>query len=541
MWYRLLIFLMLGAPGMVRAAGPERPHLLFVFADDWGRYASTYARLDPRPSINHVVRTPRVDEIARRGVTFRHAFVNSPSCTPCRSALMTGRYFFRTGPGSILHAPAWDASLPAWPLLLQEAGYHLGETGKVWGPGNPNDAPIGAGKYAFEKRGMAFNNFSEEATRSVKAGATVEEAKSRLLAQVRGNFDDFLAARPADQPFCYVFGPTHVHRSWEKGSGPALWGIKPDELQGKLPPFLPDVPEIRADVADGLGEVHALDAMLGVLLDRLRETGDLDRTLIVLSGDHGMAGVPRGKCNLYDFGTQVPLIMAGPGVAAIGGGRIADDFTLLMDLAPTFLESAGVPLPPGMDGRSLLPVLRHPASGQADPARTQVVTGRERHVQDARAGNLPYPQRALRTRDFLYIRNYEPDRWPMGDPTGLTEAAAPPTQAVENVTHTTFADFDASPTKAWMVNHRNDSSWLQAWQLGFAKRPAEELYDLSKDPDQMHNIAADPAYAAVRGDYADRLKGILTAAGDPRLAEGAILFEQPPFTSGRPRPQPKKP
>src|SRR6187402_1192756 len=112
MWYRLLIFLMLGVPGWGRAAGPERPHLLFVFADDWGRYASAYARLDPRASINHVIKTPRIDEVAARGVTFRHAFVNSPSCTPCRSALMTGRYFFRTGPGSILHASAWDTTLP---------------------------------------------------------------------------------------------------------------------------------------------------------------------------------------------------------------------------------------------------------------------------------------------------------------------------------------------------------------------------------------------------------------------------------------------
>jgi hypothetical protein len=122
----------------------------------------------------------------------------------------------------------------------------------------------------------------------------------------------------------------------------------------------------------------------------------------------------------------------------------------------------------------------------------------------------------------------------MGDPTGLTETEAPPTQAVEKITFTTFADFDASPTKAWMVNHRNDSSWLQSWQLGFAKRPAGELYDLSKDPDQMHNIAADPAYAAVRRDYSDRLKAILTAAGDPRLADGLIPFEQPPKNPGLP-------
>lgn len=537
-WFLLLILFL---PSGLRAAPADRPNVLFLFADDWGRYAGTCARLESRPSLSQVVKTPRIDAVAQRGVMFRHAFVNSPSCTPCRSSLMSGRYFFNTGRGAVLHAQAWEKDIPSWPLMMQDSGYHLGETGKVWSPGNPADAPIGAGKFGYEKRGMAFNNFGEEATRRVKAGASVEQAKAELLAQVKGNFDDFMAARPAGRPFCYFFGPTNVHRAWEKGSGPALWGIQPDEIQGKLPAFLPDVPEIRADVADGLGEIQALDAMLGVLLDRLADAGELDRTLIVISGDHGMAGVPRGKCNLYDFGTNVPLIIAGPGVATVSGGRVAEDFTLLMDLAPTFLETAGVALPPGMDGKSLVPVLRHPVSGQADPARTGVVTGRERHVQDAREGNLPYPQRALRTRDFLYIRNYAPDRWPMGGPGGLTETTAPSGTEVESATHVTFADFDASPTKAWLVSHRNDSSWQTAWQLSFAKRPAEELYDLAKDPDQMKNLAGDPAYAATLTDYSGRLKGILTAAGDPRLAESPVIFEQAPFTDGRPRPKNKKP
>jgi N-sulfoglucosamine sulfohydrolase len=535
----LLIILPLLA-GFARAAEPSRPNVLFVFADDWGCYAGTYARVQNRPSLNQIVKTPNMDAVAARGVIFRNAFVNAPSCTPCRSSLMTGRYFFRTGRGSILHGSPWDATLPAWPLLMQASGYHLGETGKVWGPGQPNDAPIGGGKFAYEKRGMKFNNFSENATRRVQAGVAVEDAKAELLTEVRENFNDFLTARPADQPFCYVFGPTHVHRAWEKGSGKALWGINPDDLQGKLPSFVPDVPEIRQDVADGLGEIQALDAMLGVLLARLRETGMLEQTLIVLSGDHGMPGMPRGKCNLYDFGTQVPLIMAGPGVARVPGGRVADDFTLLMDLAPTFLELAKVPLPPGMDGRSLLTVLQHPQNGTADPVRTDVVTGRERHVQDARPGNLPYPQRALRNKDFLYIRNFEPDRWPMGDPGQLTDSSTPAAALLEENTMVAFSDLDASPTKAWMIQNRHDSSWQQAWNLAFAKRPAEELYDLAKDPDQMNNVAADPAYATARATAAARLDEVLTKAGDPRVAPPPILFENAPYTDGRLGPKPKK-
>ena len=112
---------------------------------------------------------------------------------------------------------------------------------------------------------------------------------------------------------------------------------------------------------------------------------------------------------------------------------------------------------------------------------------------------------------------------------------------METRTFATFADFDASPTKAWMVTHRHDSSWQLAWQLSFAKRPTEELYDLAKDPEQMTNLAGDPAYAATLTDYSGRLKGILTAAGDPRLAAGPVIYEQAPFTNGRARSNPKKP
>ena len=446
------VALLLALPAAVRGADPakpaKRPNILFCFADDWGRYAGIYTNVETRPSINQVLQTPTLDRVGREGVIFRNAFVTAPSCTPCRSSLLSGQYFFRTGRGAILQPAVWDTSIPTYPLLLRDAGYHIGKSYKVWSPGKPADAPYGGQKYAYEKAGRDFCDFSEHATRLVRQGMSFPAARDQILGQVRGNFDAFLADRKPGQPFCYWFGPTLTHRAYEKGSGQALWGINPDSLKGRLPKFMPDVPEVRADYADYMGEIQAWDAGIGVLLRKLEEIGELDNTLVVISGDHGMPGVPGGKCNLYDFGVGVALVVRGPGVQA---GRVVDDFVNLMDIAPTFLEAGGVKPPPTMIAHSFLDVLRSGKSGQVDPSRTWVVTGRERHVAGAREDNLPYPHRALRTPEFLYVRNFAPDRWPMGSPKFESQGDLPEARALEKSTYTAFADMDASPTKAWLV------------------------------------------------------------------------------------------
>jgi N-sulfoglucosamine sulfohydrolase len=390
-----------------------RPNILFAFADDWGRHASAYARLDGAGSVNDLVRTPHIDRIAREGVLFRNAFVSAPSCTPCRSALLSGQHFWRTGRGAILQGAVWDEAQPSFPLLLRDAGYHLGKSYKVWSPGRPVDAPYGGQAFAYEAAGRRFNQFSQNATRLIAEGHDLEDAKGALYDEVTRNFDAFLDACPPGRPFCFWFGPVNVHRAWVRGSGRALWGLDPDALKGKMPPFLPDVPEVREDLADYFGEVMAFDHALGLLLERLRRRGQLENTLVVVSGDHGAPGFPHGKCNLYDFGSSVALAIAGPGTR---GGRVIDDLVSLTDLAPTFLEAASVPIPDRMTGRSLGGLLASDRSGRIDPRRDAVFIGRERHVENARDGFLPYPQRAIRTQDFLYIINFRPERWPLGEP-----------------------------------------------------------------------------------------------------------------------------
>ena len=238
----------------------------------------------------------------------------------------------------------------------------------------------------------------------------------------------------------------------------------------------------------------------------------------------------RGKCNLYDIGCEVALAARLPGT--IPGGRVADDMVNVMDVAPTFLEVAGVERPAGMPASSLMDILGSDRSGQVNPERTLAITGRERHVATARDGDLPYPHRAIRTHDFLYIRNFAPERWPMGDPRGMDDpsAEAPPRAALEHDTHVAYADLDASPTKAWMIENRAVDEVRDIYALGFGKRPAEELYDVRNDPHHMRNLAGDPAFAAQKRALAERLRAVLSEQNDPRMDPGPCRFEAAPFT-----------
>ncbi len=505
------------------------PNIVFAFADDWGRYASAYAGIDHCSRLCELIDTPHFDRIAAEGTLFTNALVPAPSCTPCRSSLLSGQYFWQTGLGAILAGARWDESIPTFPLTLEANGYFIGHTYKVWSPGQTLNAPMGGARTAFNEAGLDFNQFSHWVTDHHAAVGGIEAAKEILLKEVRGNFVGFLTERPADQPFCYWWGPTNTHRTWERGSGEALWDLHPDKLQGRLPAFLPDVHDIREDAADYLGECLAVDAGLGVILEELEKSGELDNTIIVVSGDHGIPGMPRAKCNLYDIGCEVALAIRWP--AVVQPGRVIDDWVNIMDLAPTFCEAAGVPVPSSMTARSLMPTLSSDASGTVDTTRDFVVTGRERHIAHARKGMLPYPQRALREQDFIYIINFEPDRWPVGDPKGLDDLSATPPdfQTLIDDTMVAYRDMDGSPTKAWMIHHREEEDVEPLYQLAFGKRPREELYDLAKDPDYLNNVADDPAYETVRTRMEQKLLSVLEQQNDPRLMEQPCRYEYEPY------------
>jgi N-sulfoglucosamine sulfohydrolase len=510
----------------------KRPNILFAFADDWGRYANVYNEEKGGTPLNKFIDTPTIDKIANEGVIFTNAVVPAPTCTPCRSSVLSGRYFWQTRLGAILTGAVWDENIPTYPKILEKSGYHTGATYKTWGPGVPFGVPpYGSKEHYYNEAGSTFGSFSHQVTKNIRSGMEVDEAKQPLYEEVKNNFLNFLSNRNGDEPFCYWWGPTNTHRTWEKGSGKELWGLEPDDLKGNMPDFFPDSADIREDVADYLGECMAYDRGLEVILKELEAIGELDNTLIVVSGDHGIPGFPRAKCNLYDIGCEVALMARLPGI--IPEGLVVDGMTNLMDLAPTFLEVGRCEIPECMAGHSLWKKM----CDEDTKENEWVITGRERHVATAREWNLPYPQRAIRTKDFLYIYNFCPDRWPMGSPNGMDDLTAEPI-AWENIvkdTYSAYPDMDASPTKAWMVHHRAEAEHTSNFLLAFDKRPQEELFDLNKDPHQMHNIAYGSEYAHVKAKLKQVLMDELYKQKDPRVCDDVVRYENSPFTDAFPQ------
>jgi N-sulfoglucosamine sulfohydrolase len=455
--------------------GKPRPNLLFCIADDWSWPHASIAR-DP------VVKTPTFDRVAHEGVLFPNAFVTAPSCTPSRGSIVTGQWPWRLEEGGNLWSTL-PAKFPVYPDLLEKTGYHVGVTRKGWGPGRN------------EPGGRARN----------PAGPSYRDFRS------------FLAARPAGAPFCFWFGSNDPHRPYEWESG-VKSGMKPQDV--KVPACLPDTDVVRKDMCDYYFEVQRFDREVGELLAVLERNGELDNTLVVVTGDNGLP-FPRCKSNLYDGGTHVPLAIRWP--VRVRGGRVAEDFISFQDFAPTFLEAAGLRLPPEMTGRSFLSILTSDKAGRVDPTRDHVLTGKERHAW-VRQGGLGYPCRALRTYDYLYIRNFEPDRWPAGDPVNGGEPY---------YKDWSYGDIDGSPTKTYMMEHREEPGVKRLFDLAVAKRPAEELYDLRKDPDQLNNIADDPAYAQVKKELADRLMAELKATDDPRVLGRGDAFDRYPYYGGQ--------
>ncbi len=469
----------------------RRPNILFCLADDW---------MWPHASVagDTVVKTPTFDRVAREGVLFTNAFVAAPSCSASRAAILTGQWHWRLEQGVNLYGTL-PAKFDVYPDLLEAAGYHVGFTRKGWGPGD-----VAAGGRKRNPAGPRFKDFAS-----------------------------FLASRPKGRPFCFWFGSFDPHRPYQWGSGVES-GMKLADVT--VPPYLPDCETVRKDICDYYFEVQRFDREVGQLLAMLERSGELDNTLVVISGDNGWP-FPRSKATVYDTGMHVPLAICWP--ARVKPGRVVNDFVSLADLAPTFLEAAGLKPPAAMTARSLMPVLCSDKSGRVDPARDHVLTGMERHAWGRPrddGGFNGYPMRALRTDRFHYIRNFAPDRWPAGDPNKL---AAPDMEPLgyEMLVHDTFAafaDVDSSPTKAWMILHRHEPAVRPLFELAFGKRPPRELYDLEKDPFQMHNVAADPAYAEVLKRLDARLMAELKASGDLRAEGRGEVYDNYPLLN-RPR------
>ncbi|MEK0445523.1 MAG: Arylsulfatase precursor [Verrucomicrobiota bacterium] len=497
----LLALLWLGSVASLRAetAPPsKRPNILIAIADDQTYLHTSFAGYK-------AVHTPAFDRVAKEGVYFRNGFAASPGCSPSRAALLTGRHCWQLEQAGT-HASSFPAKYVAFPDLLEQSGYFIGMTGKGWGPGSLQEGG--------RSRNPAGPEFKKRTLTPPRDGLTSNDYAA--------NFADFLAARPKDRPFYFWCGTGEPHRTYAQGSG-----LKAGKSLADAPPpaYLPDAPEVRSDLLDYGLEIEWFDSHLGRMLQMLEEAGELDHTLIVVTADNGMP-FPRAKANLYEDGFHVPLAVRWG--SRVPGGRAVDDLAGFVDVTATILEAAGVSHPSRefpMAGRSLMNVLVSKEEGLVDATRTAVYASRERH-SSARYSNWGYPQRALRTADFLYIRNFRPERWPAGDPVRLNKNGTPggPTSG--------YKDIDGSPTFDFLMAQAGDPALGRFLQLAVARRPAEELFDIRKDPACVQNLAGDPDYAAHKGRLSRQLEDYLRQTGDARVLDGGEVWESYPRLKG---------
>ncbi len=450
-----MFFLAGGIPAPEDAGRPSRPNIVLFLTDD-------QSWMHTGVEGEATVETPAFDRIAREGVYFPNAFVANPRCSPSRAAILTGQHPWRLGPAAQFAQP-FSADVDVFPLLLEEAGYAIAWTGKGWGPGDLKNG----GWEDTDPLGKAYDQILTGPPRRTQGGR--QPGKMEVLKKIHyaANFEAFLDRRPRDRPFFFWCGSAHPHRPYNVASGRRS-GKKLEEAT--VPPYLPDHQRIRIELLDYALEIDYADKHLGQMVEALEKRGLLENTLIVVTSDNGF-GYPRAKGNLYDMGTRVPLAASWP--VGVPAGRVSQDLVSLVDLGPTFLELAGASVPDSMSGRSLRSVLESEDSGLVDPERTQVYLA----VEDE------YPSRAIRTKEFLLIRNYLPEVEP--------------------------------PGARFLSNYEDHADYERCIQY-FGKRPAVELYDVNQDPWQLNDLSRNAAYAETREQLASALSRFLRETGDER-------------------------
>jgi N-sulfoglucosamine sulfohydrolase len=489
-------FLLLCGLWLCAAAAPAatavRPNILVAVADDWsfghaGAYGCKW------------VKTPHFDRVAREGLLFSRAYTPSAKCAPSRSAILTGRNPWQLG-AAVNHSPIFPAEFATYPEALSRNGYFVGLTAKGWGPGETRDA---AGK-ARQMVGTPFN-------KRTAPGPATGISKNDYAA----NFSDFLAARPAGEPWCFWYGSTEPHREYEYGSGVSKGGKRLEDID-RVPAYWPDNEVIRNDLLDYAMEVEHFDRHLGRMLEALEAAGQLENTLVIVTADNGMP-FPRGKGQEYDVSNHLPLAVRWPaGIKA--PGRVIEDYVSLIDLAPSLLavaelsaEKAGMA---PTTGRSLVGLFQSEKGGRVGTGRDHVLLGRERN-DVGRPGDAGYPIRSIVKDGLLFSVNFEPSRWPACNP------------------ETGYLDTDGSPTKTWLLESHRRNPADPHWALAFGKRGAEELYDLAADPDCVHNLAGVAGRQPVKTALAEQLGKALLAEGDLRMLGRGAEYEAQPYSEER--------
>jgi N-sulfoglucosamine sulfohydrolase len=437
---------------LLNTSWAERPNVIFfivddVSSDDFGCYG------------NRAARTPHIDALATGSLRFTQAFLTASSCSPSRSSIITSRYPHNLGPGAELHGPV-APHIPWLPGILKDAGYYTAIVGKnhmsrdKLPPGSTETAV--ANPWDHIDKGVTPNNHS--------GGA--------LWVQT-------LEKRPKDKPFFFWFAAIDAHRGWDGDQewDPALYGPKHRPEEVSVPPFLADAPNTRADLASHQNELTRFDYNVGQVVDGLRKSGLLENTLIFLLADNGRP-FPRSKTRLHDSGMKTALLAHWP--TGIRAGSCAS-LVSSIDLAPTVLDAAGLPVPPSMQGVSLRPLFANPSA----TVRQHAFSEHNWHDYEAHG-------RSIRDSGYLYIRNARPNLAWLG-----------PVDSIQSPSH---KDLVALRLQNGLSNAQAD--------LFVQPRPEEELYATESDPHQLRNLAADPAHAETRLRLAQTLDLWIQQTGD---------------------------
>lgn len=461
--------------GSVFAAVDPRPNFVVIIADDM-------AWEDSSPYGNKVVRTPNIERLAQQGMRFDCAILTCSSCSPSRASIMTGRYPHNT-----------DAEQLHWPLpraqvtfveKLKAAGYWTAAAGK-WhlGPQVKDrfDAVAEAGTAGFQL--------------SDRAAKMIDERDESGCA----NWVPALKSRPKDKPFFLWLAALDPHRDYKPNA--IANPHKPGDVI--VPPYLPDNPEVRRDLALYYDEIARLDEHAGKVLAELDSENVASNTLVIFMADNGRP-FPRCKTTVYDSGIKMPFIIRWP--ARVEAGTSCASLISSIDIAPTLLDLANAQAPPSIQGRSFAKLLTEPSA----KIREHAFAEHNWHDYDAH-------KRAVRTERFKYIRNFD-----------------------ANLPNTPPADAVRSPTFQAMRKLRNAAK-LPADQMScFLKpRPEEELYDLDNDPHELRNIANDAKHSAILKALREELAKWQRETEDP--VPGLRNADEFDRETGEPLPNRKRP
>ncbi|HEY2857342.1 MAG TPA: sulfatase [Terracidiphilus sp.] len=440
------------------AARSDRRNILLFIADDHSPIAGCYG--------TRAIKTPHLDRLAASGVRFTQASTPVSSCSPSRACLLTGLYQHTNGQYGLAHGMHNQHSVEGiltLPAIFRAAGYVTGLVGKK------HVKPLDA--YRFDWEYLGLNEGDGHSIPVLEMNRNVAE----MAVMARGFFK-----QAQERPFVLVVAWGDPHRG--EGEHGDDFSNKPyagvpatryDPADVDVPSFLPDLPEVREDLAEYYQAISRMDHGIGLILDELKEAGHGDNTMVIYTSDHGMPFPCVAKTNQYDPALRVPLLVSAPDMP--GKGSTRESFVSHVDMLPTLMEWAGIQKPRDykLPGRSFLPLL----GADSSEGRDEVYGSHTMHEV-----TMFYPMRSIRTREFRYILNLLPE--------------SPVPMAV-----------DVAGSRSWkaIVKHRPDKIGGRTARDLF-HRPAEELYDLRKDPEERTNVAPDPAYESTLQGFRERMK-----------------------------------